>query len=381
MAQFRCRKSCRLGFRKEACEMPGLKEKYNRFTEHIRTAVVSDEQRRGMVYFWINLLFCVVAGLMSVVNIFTAKWLLLGATLSFCAACLVNILLLRRNGKYQKLAWTLFLTESMLLCCFFCISGMPEGFSALWICFIPTLSFTLMGIRNGGRYSALGLAMLILIFWTPFGRGLLQYQYTDSFLLRFPMIYAAFFLLSMFVEFVRAETHRQLRQAEQRYLYLYQHDPLTGVLNRYVFNERLDDLLRAEEQKRVTLMILDLDHFKHVNDTFGHDAGDCALRAVAGDVRKLVGDRGEVCRWGGEEFTVLLQQAENPEQLAEQICAQVAATAIRVGTDEIHVTLTIGVCTTENLRQVGIARFVRKADECLYEGKAAGRNRVTAARM
>lgn len=361
--------------------MPGLKNRFDRFTAHIRTAVVSDEQRRGMVYFWIDLLFCVVAGLMSVVNVFTAKWLLLGATLSFCAACCVNIVLFRRDKKYEKLARTLFLAESMLLCCFFCISGTPEGFSALWICFIPTLSMTLMGIRNGARYSALGLAMLILIFWTPFGRGLLQYRYTDSFMLRFPMIYAAFFLLSVFVEFVRAETHRQLRQAEQRYLYLYQHDPLTGVLNRYAFNERLDDLFRAEEQKRVTLMILDLDHFKHVNDTFGHDAGDCALRAVASDVQKLVGDRGEVCRWGGEEFTVLLRQEENPEQLAEQIRAQVAATAIRVGKHEIHITLTIGVCTTENLRQTGIARFVRKADECLYKGKAAGRNRVTAARI
>ncbi len=100
------------------------------------TMMVDDDQRRDLVFVWFDGIMGSVSGFMTVVNIITSKWLLMTSTLIFCLACLTNIFLFRRGRR--KLAQNCFLAEALILCGFFCISGTPEGFSALWTCFIPS---------------------------------------------------------------------------------------------------------------------------------------------------------------------------------------------------------------------------------------------------
>ncbi len=159
------------------------------------TMMTDDELRRNLVFIWFNGIMGSVSGFMTVVNVFTQKRLLMWSTLIFALACLVNILIARHG--YQKLSQKIFLAEAVLLCGFFCISGTPEGFSALWTCFIPSFTLTMLGNRRGSYYSAFTFLMIVVIFWTPWGRSLLQYRYTDSFMLRFPMIYLAFYLMAL----------------------------------------------------------------------------------------------------------------------------------------------------------------------------------------
>lgn len=353
-------------------------EKLRKRMDSIRPRIVDDEQRRELILKLFNMLLCIVAGFMTVVNLFTQKWLLLCSTLVFTIACLFNYWLLRHNRACKMFCFILFLAEGLLLCGFFCISGTPEGFSALWTCFIPSFSFTLLGTKKGSIYSGLGFLMVALIFWTPFGRSLLQYGYTASFMLRFPMIYLAFTLLAVFLEFIRAETQRQLWEAENRYHSLYRQDALTGILNRYGFNEKLDILFASPEAQSLTLMMLDLDFFKRVNDTYGHSAGDEVLRFVARTLSRLSGDGAAVCRWGGEEFTSLIPNLSDPAALAEQIRREIEQATISFGPYEIHITVTIGVCTVTDRQGITIAQMVRTVDRNLYRGKDAGRNRVDA---
>jgi len=343
------------------------------------TMMVDDGQRRDLVFAWFDGIMGFVSGFMTVVNVFTQKWLLMSSTLIFSLACMANLWLSWRG--HRKLAQNIFLAEAMLLCGFFCISGTPEGFSALWTCFIPSFTLTMLGNRRGSRYSGYAFLMIVLIFWTPWGRSLLRYDYTDSFMLRFPMIYLAFYLMALCLEAIRAKTQSRLVEAERRYQQLYEHDALTGIYNRYGFNERLNRNFSDPSVKELGLLLLDLDLFKNVNDTYGHDAGDVVLKFTADTLVRLSGDAAAVCRWGGEEFTVLLCGGEDPILLAERIRREIESSAIDVGSAILHVTVSIGVCVVGDRSGVTIAQMVKCADERLYQAKAAGRNRVSGSRL
>jgi len=356
-----------------------LKEAAHAKLDKMWTKMMDDDRRRDVVFVWFNGIMGSVSGFMTIVNIFTQKWLLMSSTLIFFLACMLNIWL-SRHGR-RRLAQAGFLAEVMILCGFFCISGTPEGFSALWTCFIPSYTLTMLGNKRGSLYSGYGFLMIIAIFWTPWGRSLLQYHYTDSFMLRFPMIYLAFYLMALFLEGIRAETHSRLVEAERRYQHLYAHDALTGIYNRYGFNERMNQVFSDPLAGELGLLILDLDLFKNVNDTYGHDAGDVVLKFTADTLRRLSGETAAVCRWGGEEFTVLLWNGEDSARLAEQIRREIEAAEIDIGGKSIHVTVSIGVCAVGDRSGVTIAELVKSADQCLYQAKAAGRNRVCGVRL
>lgn len=343
------------------------------------TKLLDDDGRRDIVFIWFDGIMGLVSGFMSLVNFFTQKWFLMCATLIFFIACMINVWLSRRG--LEKFAQTLFLAEVLVLCGFFCISGMPEGFSALWTCFIPSFTLTMLGIKRGSIYSAYGFLMIIVIFWTPWGRSLLQYRYTDSFMLRFPMIYLAFYLMALCLEAIRAETQKRLMEAERKYEYLYAHDALTGIYNRYGFNERLNQVFSDPQVAALGLLILDLDMFKNVNDTYGHDAGDVVLRFVADTLQRMSGERAAVCRWGGEEFTVLLWNGTDCVVLAEQIRREIEDAEIDIGGAVLRTTVSIGVCTVGDRSGKTIAALVKGADQCLYQAKDLGRNMVCDMRL
>ncbi len=359
--------------------MDWLKKYACKKLDEMRAIVVDDDQRRELIFIWFNLLLSLVSGFMTIVNVFTAKWLLLCSTFLFCIACLINVRLMKKHCRFP--VQDLFMLEGTALCIFFCISGTPEGFSALWTCFIPSFSMTLVGRKRGSFYSIIVFFMVAFIFFTPFGRSLLHYNYTDSFMLRFPMIYFAFYIMALFLETIRAETQSQLRHAERLYQHLYNHDALTGIYNRYGFNEKLEAAFADNNAKPLSLLVLDLDHFKNINDTYGHDKGDAVLKFTALTLLKLTGETVSVCRWGGEEFTVLLQNGEDALGLAETIRKEIESSVIECDGVTMHITVSIGVCVVPDRKKTTIARLVKEADQCLYNAKESGRNQVKLVRL
>lgn len=155
-------------------------------------------------------------------------------------------------------------------------------------------------------------------------------------------------------------------------------DTLTGLANRRAILESLEREYRRMQRdgRPFSLILIDVDHFKKVNDRFGHEVGDEVLVRVAESARSSVRDVDEVARWGGEEFLVLLPECELQEavEVAERVREGIRALEIAAGGEELRVSATFGVSMLAQGESVEDCR--RRADLCLYAGKEQGRNRV-----
>ena len=156
------------------------------------------------------------------------------------------------------------------------------------------------------------------------------------------------------------------------------HDSLTGLLNRPAILETLHrEVSRsAREGTPVTVIMADLDHFKQINDTYGHVVGDDVLRESARRMLNAIRDYDSIGRYGGEEFLVIAPGcgAREATVQAERLCACVSAAPIDVAGHHILMTLSVGVAACTDRKQAD--DLLRIADEALYEAKNAGRNRV-----
>ncbi|WP_119156310.1 diguanylate cyclase [Caldimonas tepidiphila] len=170
-----------------------------------------------------------------------------------------------------------------------------------------------------------------------------------------------------------------MKQAEEAVRRLAQTDPLTGLANRRAFSERAErECARAgRHDTPLSVISLDLDHFKRVNDTHGHDAGDKVLVAFAGILQAAcrVGDL--VARFGGEEFVILLPDTglAGARLLAERIRREVAQAAVRCGDAMVHITVSGGVAQHAPGRET-LHELLARSDAALYAAKEGGRNRI-----
>jgi diguanylate cyclase len=157
-------------------------------------------------------------------------------------------------------------------------------------------------------------------------------------------------------------------------------DPLTGLWNRRALDHELDELMAVEPDAPLSLLMLDVDHFKRINDTHGHALGDAVLRHVAEAIRKCLRSEDHAVRYGGEEFLVLLPRTPLLEaaQVAENIRARVASLRLRRRSDNLVLdpfTVSLGVAS----RRPGDTRetLLRRTDHAMYRSKGMGRNRVS----
>ncbi len=161
---------------------------------------------------------------------------------------------------------------------------------------------------------------------------------------------------------------------------LAQYDSLTKLYNRRYFEERLT----IEGKKSflggnpLALIMVDIDHFKKVNDTFGHTEGDKALREISSLLRASVRKKDVVARYGGEEFILILPEARLEEALtiAERIRRTVETNPFEMGKTRLNITVSLGISHFPSHRPSSKEDLVRMADEALYDAKRGGRNRV-----
>lgn len=156
-------------------------------------------------------------------------------------------------------------------------------------------------------------------------------------------------------------------------------DPLTRVFNRKHFNQEIEnEFQRARRYGRpLSMLLMDLDHFKRVNDTYGHPAGDYVLKKTAEVVRDSLRAQDIFARYGGEEFALLLPETtnENGFALAEKLRAKIQQTVYEFGGTKIPVTMSLGLATLK-AGHAGFDDLVGDADRNLYAAKNGGRNRV-----
>ncbi len=161
------------------------------------------------------------------------------------------------------------------------------------------------------------------------------------------------------------------------------HDSLTGLLIRNIFEIRLrEELARMKRHRGVfSLLMLDIDHFKKINDTFGHDGGDTVLKGLAKTFKTYVrGELDVICRYGGDEFMILMTDTgpEEAKKIASRIHAQCAAQPLSIQGNNVAVTLSGGLLTVKGAPDPKENELIRKVDRLLYEAKARGRNNFCA---
>lgn len=160
-------------------------------------------------------------------------------------------------------------------------------------------------------------------------------------------------------------------------------DQMTGLYNRRYLASHLSAMFdRAFWTGRpLSVMVLDLDHFKAINDTFGHDAGDKVIQEFADRIRNSVRGVDLACRYGGEEFLIAMPDTERRQAaaIAERLRLDVSAHKVKInaGRDEVAVTVSIGIASTEDGPKDDTAqKLIKRADDALYAAKTGGRNRV-----
>ena len=227
------------------------------------------------------------------------------------------------------------------------------------------------------------LRMLILFFFAGYVVFVVaQWNvYVDASDLIVPLVFffgAIFALLTSSLAVQTARDILRISTLEQENIT----DPLMNIHNRRHFDRRLtEEMNRAHRYASpLALFLIDIDHFKNVNDTYGHDAGDNVLKEIAVLLQDHVRRTDIVARYGGEEITIIAPETtlEVAEVLGERLCESIEDAVLAPANDEhadIKVTISIGIAGLENV-MANNEKFIQCADIALYDAKEGGRNRV-----
>ncbi len=167
------------------------------------------------------------------------------------------------------------------------------------------------------------------------------------------------------------------RQTAKQLVYLAEHDPLTGLSNRHRFQEHLERMMKTSERldQRFALLYFDLDDFKHINDNFGHRAGDTVLVRTAGEISALVRGGDLLARLGGDEFAILteLGRGDLPRELAERIVHAISSIPLRFRGSNYRLTVSVGIAVFPDHGR-DPETLVAHADVAMYQAKKQGKN-------
>ena len=195
------------------------------------------------------------------------------------------------------------------------------------------------------------------------------HQDRKTFFISLFVIFLASFLLFLFL--------KNERNIKERLSYISNYDPLTQLLNRRGFEIAYKALLQSHkrEPRPFAILFLDIDHFKKINDTFGHDVGDLVLQKLAELLRSTLRQSDIIARWGGEEFVLMLDSVDR--ESAQKVAEKIRKTIANYKDDKLpHFTISIGI--VQGNEEETLDELVKKADSALYEAKKSGRNRVVA---
>ncbi|GMB64962.1 GGDEF domain-containing protein [Pectobacterium parmentieri] len=160
------------------------------------------------------------------------------------------------------------------------------------------------------------------------------------------------------------------------------HDALTGMLNRRSLNQHMMNIInsiRDGENKMMSLLVLDIDHFKKINDTYGHAVGDNVIRGFSTAIKQHTRPQDLLCRWGGEEFLIIIQGLSKNEclEIAERIRTIIEGSSLAISNGHaVRCTTSIGVSFFHLERIEDFHDAFKEADKLLYIAKEQGRNRV-----
>jgi len=225
--------------------------------------------------------------------------------------------------------------------------------------FLFVVAFSVLPIRWAGAYA--------VTLYTLYVGLTLARSDSPVYLIDLAVIVLLIAHFSVFGERVSGE-----RAGSLAYQHLALTDPLTGLENRRAMYQRLEHALSQSKSGRSTaILLLDLDHFKHINDEYGHPVGDLVLQQVATVLSSSLRQGDTVARWGGEEFLMLIESPQGalPEQVVQRLLSSICWASMP---KSLQVTASCGVCCSEEVES--LTEWLALVDERLYAAKLGGRN-------
>ncbi len=296
--------------------------------------------------------------------------------LSISLALIINYLYLKIYRSYKVPLYVVLSLMSILLV-FLLLSGGVGNSGILWYYVYPPLVLFLVGAKVGSTMVLSLFSLTGLLLFYP-GGELMKATYSIAFKIRFLTSFLAVFLLTLFYEASRFKSQSSLTRLSKRYAKLAHTDTLTGILNRRGMLPLLQAQYAYAESAEIpfSILIVDIDHFKRVNDSFGHLCGDHVLKNVAQTIMEHIRQYDRVCRWGGEEFLVLLPNTLNDgaARVAEKLRVAINHKQIEYENQQIEVSISIGGSGYQEVPNID--DIIKKADQNLYQAKADGRNKA-----
>ena len=264
-----------------------------------------------------------------------------------------------------------------ILCLFLLYTGGMEGAGPLWYYVFPLFALFVLRLWAGIVAVVVLFALTLILFHHPVA-GFDPSTYPEYFRQRFLAVYVAVSIMAFSYAFLRASAEMELNNINSNLQKIANTDMLTRLPNRRSMEEILyREISRANRTGGVfSLILMDMDHFKSINDQYGHAGGDAVLQAIPGLSATALRRQDCIGRWGGEEFVLLLPETglSGAVNVAERLRHAIETNRVPYRGQELSVTASFGVCefrSTENLDDC-----VARADQHLYEAKAGGRNQV-----
>lgn len=285
--------------------------------------------------------------------------------------------IIKPTPLYQLISATVLQSCLIILTLYLVYSGGNNNTGPLWMYLVPPVCMFLGGFKRGLIANLIFTCSVAVILFYP-EDALLLTTYSYEFKTRLLYSFMTIIFLSAFYEFSREQSYEAVGKLRDEYERQALHDQLTGLPNRRNLNEQLKhEYQRTMRDKHpFSVLLIDVDNFKRINDECGHDAGDDVLKILSKRFSQAVRSQDLVCRWGGEEFLFLLPdtQLTAAAEVAEKVRLIIANEPVWQQQRPIPVTISIGVAEVNPDTSIDAA--INLADKRLYLAKQNGRNKT-----
>ncbi|GGW75027.1 GGDEF domain-containing protein [Alteromonas halophila] len=339
-----------------------------------------DVNRRIMVVNLFSVVGVTITCLLGIRALTEASWilaaLLLLSTLLFASAHIVQQTMKNQTGRL--ISMIVLLGCLMLLMAFLLVTGGVANTGPLWIYTVPPVTLFFAGFKRGLMIVCAFILLMVFILFSPHD-ALLLTVYSPEFKTRLLLSFMTITFLSAFYECSRETTYVRAVSLREEFEQQALHDQLTQLPNRRGAYAHIDQESRRIQRngRPFSLVLADIDHFKSINDQFGHSVGDIILQRVARLFVDRLRAQDVVARWGGEEFLFILPDTPQASAafVAEHLRTALEAQPIVINGHTHNVSASFGVC--EFNQDAKLDRVLSLADTALYQAKRAGRNKVT----
>ena len=317
-----------------------------------------------------------IAAAMGIVALFNDNYVL-ASTLFLASFIYFTGYYVYRKFDNIALSSAIILYSLYLMMFYLVFTGGVENTGPLWIFIVSPVSVFIHGLKRGLVEIAIFIAIVIAIMFVP-TEFITHATYSTEFKLRLVYSFLTVTFLSALYEYSREQSFKHILELSNKYQQLAHFDPLTHLSNRRdalgILKHEKARVVRNKES--LSIILCDVDHFKKINDQYGHNAGDAVLLELAKLFTDNIREQDCVARWGGEEFLFILPQtlAINANIIAEKIQQKLQEHIIHYDEKTIKVTVSMGIEQLSGSQSID--EIINSADKYLYQAKNSGRNQI-----